>query len=95
MFFSFQWYGNGTTTSNAAHAFGAMAGFLIGFRVLKDLVVEPWERIFKWINLGVFGLLTFVFVIWHIAGSTSDAFNPVWFQPECWNMSCIHATCST
>ena len=67
-----------------------MAGFLIGFRVLKDLVVEPWERIYKWITLGVFGLLTFIFVIWHIAGTTSDASNPVWFKPECWNSSsCI------
>lgn len=78
--------GKGTTTSNAGHAFGAIAGCLIGVFVLKNKVVEDWELIFQWIALGVFGLLSSIFMIWHIAGNT-------WFKDECWNDDCIDKRC--
>ena len=86
LFFALQSQGNGTTTSNAGHAFGAIAGCLIGVFVLKNKVVEDWELIFQWIALGVFGLLSSIFMIWHIAGNT-------WFKEECWTDACLDSKC--
>ncbi len=71
-----------STTSYAGHAFGALAGLLIGVFVLKNRKVEDWELIFQWIALSVFGLILCVFVIWHIAGT-----NLGWFEMENWEIS--------
>ena len=81
---------NEGNTSNAGHAFGAIAGCLIGIFALKNRKVEDWELIFQWITLGVFGLLSSMFTIWHIAGGN-------WFNEgkggECWEDSCLYDKC--
>lgn len=81
-----------SSTSYAGHAFGALAGLLIGILVLENRKVEDWELIFKWIGLGVFGLLLCAAILWHIIGT-----NYLWFPEETWESTssrCLNAETS-
>ena len=58
-----------STTSVAGHAFGGLAGVVVGTILLENRVVDDWERIYKWIAFGIYWVAMFVFVLWHIIGS--------------------------
>ena len=49
--------GETNSTSYAGHAFGALAGLLIGVFVLVNRRVEDWEVIFKWIAFAAYGVV--------------------------------------
>ena len=61
-------------TSYAGHAFGAIAGAMIGIFILKNRKVEDWEVIFQWVVFGLYALLLCIFIAWHIAGGSFDYF---------------------
>ena len=61
-------------TSYAGHAFGAIAGAMIGVFILKNRKVEDWEVIFQWVVFALYGLLSCVFIVWHIAGGSLGYF---------------------
>ena len=65
-----------STTSYAGHAFGGLAGVLIGVFILQNRKVEDWELIIQWIVFAIFGLLLAVFILWHIVGTNFDYFTP-------------------
>ena len=56
-------------TSIASHVFGGLAGVLVGTILLENRKVDDWERIYKWISLGIYWVAMFVFILWHIIGS--------------------------
>ncbi|TKR68033.1 hypothetical protein L596_024082 [Steinernema carpocapsae] len=51
---------DGMKVAYLAHAGGAIAGFLLGIVVLRNLQLKSWERIVWWVALTVFLLLTLV-----------------------------------
>jgi len=53
--------------SVVAHVFGSLAGFLVGFSVLKDEKEELWEKRWKIVCLSVFVLLLGVGLVLNIA----------------------------
>ncbi|XP_055529532.1 protein rhomboid isoform X2 [Wyeomyia smithii] len=57
-----------------AHASGALAGFLVGIGVLRNLRVNPWERRLWWCAVTVYFLLMGGGIMYHI-------FNPNHFYP--------------
>ena len=48
------------------HAFGGLAGVLVGLFVLYNRKVEDWERIFKIVMLSLFGMAMLGFILTHI-----------------------------
>ena len=48
------------------HAFGGLAGVLVGLFVLHNRKVEDWERIFKIVMLSLFGMAMLGFILTHI-----------------------------
>lgn len=48
------------------HAFGGIAGVLVGTFVLHNRKVEDWERIFKIVTLSLFGITSIIFILIHI-----------------------------
>uniref|UniRef100_A0A182P611 Rhomboid-like protein n=1 Tax=Anopheles epiroticus TaxID=199890 RepID=A0A182P611_9DIPT len=48
-----------------AHASGALAGFLVGIGVLRNLKVESWERKLWWCAVSVYFLLMIIGVAYH------------------------------
>lgn len=54
-------------TSYAAHLTGALAGFLIGMVVLRNLKVKRWERILGWLSIIIFIILISFAIIFNIA----------------------------
>ena len=61
-------------TSYAGHAFGAIAGATIGVVILKNRRVEDWEVTFQKVVFAIYGLLSCVFIAWHIAGGSYGYF---------------------
>lgn len=57
-----------------AHASGALAGFLVGIGVLRNLKINPWERKLWWVAVTIYFLLMGAGVLYHI-------FNPDHFYP--------------
>ncbi|XP_055599116.1 protein rhomboid-like isoform X2 [Uranotaenia lowii] len=57
-----------------AHASGAIAGFLVGIGVLRNLRVNPWERKLWWCAVTIYFLLMGAGVMFHIL-------NPNHFYP--------------
>lgn len=51
-----------------AHAFGACAGTLAGFLILRDQEEKPWEMVLKVISGGIFMIIVLVLLIINIAG---------------------------
>lgn len=49
-----------------AHASGAVAGFLVGIGVLRNLKVNPWERKLWWFAVTIYFLLMTAGVLFHI-----------------------------
>lgn len=49
-----------------AHASGALAGFLVGIGVLRNLRVNPWERKLWWCAVTIYFLLMGAGVMYHI-----------------------------
>ena len=72
-------------TSYAGHAFGAIAGAMIGVFILKNRKVEDWEVIFQWVVFALYGLLSCVFIAWHIAGGSFDYFPSESIEDQCDN----------
>lgn len=58
-----------------AHASGALAGFLVGIGVLRNLRVRPWERKLWWCAVTIYFLLMGAGVMFHI-------FYPDHFYPK-------------
>ncbi|XP_029733981.1 rhomboid-related protein 2 isoform X2 [Aedes albopictus] len=58
-----------------AHASGALAGFLVGIGVLRNLRVRPWERKLWWCAVTIYFLLMAAGVMFHI-------FYPDHFYPK-------------
>ena len=56
------------------HAFGGLAGVLVGVFVLHNRKVEDWERIFKIVVLSIFGIAMLGFILAHL--------NESWFPKE-------------
>jgi len=54
-------------TSYSAHIAGALAGFLVGINVLRNLRVRRWETILGWVVLVVYILLMGFAIIFNIA----------------------------
>ncbi|XP_062565789.1 rhomboid-related protein 2 isoform X2 [Armigeres subalbatus] len=57
-----------------AHASGALAGFLVGIGVLRNLRVRPWERKLWWFAVTIYFLLMAAGLMFHI-------FYPAHFYP--------------
>lgn len=57
-----------------AHASGALAGFLVGIGVLRNLKVNAWERKLWWFAVTIYFLLMGAGVLFHIF--YSDRFYP-------------------
>lgn len=68
-----------STTSYAGHAFGGLAGVLVGTILLENRKVDDWERYYKWIAFGVYWAAMFTFVLWHIIGSFVE---PIYFPEQ-------------
>ncbi|XP_055612379.1 rhomboid-related protein 2-like [Uranotaenia lowii] len=49
-----------------AHASGALAGFLVGIGVLRNLQVDPWERKLWWIAVTVYSCLMVAGILYHV-----------------------------
>ena len=49
------------------HAFGGIAGVLVGTFILHNRKVEDWERLFKIVTLSIFGITSIVFILNHIS----------------------------
>lgn len=58
-----------------AHASGALAGFLVGIGVLRNLRVRPWERKLWWCAVTIYFLLMGAGVLFHV-------FYPDHFYPK-------------
>ncbi|XP_074599780.1 rhomboid-4 [Brevipalpus obovatus] len=62
-----RYYGKrGDRTSYSAHLMGAIAGFLIGILVLRNLKVRKWEKILGWAALFVYSFLLIFCVVWNV-----------------------------
>ncbi|XP_058463955.1 rhomboid-related protein 2 isoform X2 [Malaya genurostris] len=57
-----------------AHASGALAGFLVGIGVLRNLKVNAWERKLWWFAVTIYFMLMSAGILFHI-------FNPNHFYP--------------
>lgn len=58
--------GGEQVVSIEGHAFGGLAGVLVGLFVLHNRKVEDWERIFKIVMLSLFGMAMLGFILTHI-----------------------------
>ena len=56
-----------TKTSYAAHLAGALAGFLVGIVVLRNLKVKTWEKVLGWFAMVIFILLIGGAIIFNVA----------------------------
>ena len=54
-----------TQVGYAAHAAGAIVGFLLGIVVLRNLRVHTWERVLWWICLLLFLALFLAAIVWN------------------------------
>ncbi len=63
-----------SATSYAGHAFGGLAGLLVGTIILENRKVDDWETIYKWIMFGLYWALMLAFVLWEIIGSYTGYF---------------------
>lgn len=52
-------------TSYAAHFAGALAGFLVGLNVLRNLKIRSWEIKLGWVMLGIYGVLMLFAIFWN------------------------------
>ena len=66
--------GKQQVVSIEGHAFGGLAGVLVGVFVLHNRKVEDWERIFKIVVLSIFGIAMLGFILAHL--------NESWFPKE-------------
>lgn len=62
---------HGTNTSMGAHLGGAITGLTVGLFVLTNFNVKPWERICKYVGLGLFIAAAIFAIFW-------NAFAPVY-----------------
>ncbi|UYV61261.1 RHBDL2 [Cordylochernes scorpioides] len=60
-----RYQGKTNRISYAAHIAGALAGLLIGARVLRNLRVYRWEDILAWVFFSIFGMLAGCAVLWN------------------------------
>ena len=67
-----------STVSIAGHAFGGLAGVMVGIFVLHNRKVEDWERIFKIVILSIFGIALLGFILAHIVANQVGE----WFPNE-------------
>ncbi|XP_055612378.1 rhomboid-related protein 2-like [Uranotaenia lowii] len=52
--------------SHIAHASGAVAGFLVGIGVFRNLQVDPWERKLWWCAVVAYSCLMMAGILYHI-----------------------------
>ena len=55
--------------SRGGHAFGAVAGFLVGLLILKNRRVDSWELIMQTVTFISFCLFVVTLLVWHIVGT--------------------------
>ena len=70
--------GDKHSVSIAGHAFGGLAGVMVGIFVLHNRKVEDWERIFKIVILSIFGIALLGFILAHIVANQFGE----WFPNE-------------
>jgi polyferredoxin len=63
-----------SSTSYAGHAFGGLAGLLVGAILLENRKVDDWEKIFKWVAVGLYWALILAFILWHVIGTFEGYF---------------------
>ena len=64
-----------TNTSYVAHLTGALVGLMVGFLVLRNRYVEPWEKILKVQPLTV---ISFCFIILFTESSPASCHPPIY-----------------
>ena len=57
------------TLSRGGHAFGAIAGLLVGLFILKNRRVDAWEVKMQTVAFLGFCLFAVTLVVWHIVGT--------------------------
>ena len=57
--------GKEQTVSIEGHAFGGLAGVMVGIFVLHNRKVEDWEKVFKIVVLSIFGIAVLGFILAH------------------------------
>ena len=60
--------------SRAGHAFGAIVGLMVGVFILKNRVVDDWEKKLQTAAFIIFSTFAGTLIIWHIAGGAT------WFE---------------
>lgn len=62
--------GDTNKTSYSAHFAGALAGLLVGVRILRNLTVHSWENKLGWIMLAVYVALMIFAILWNAINDT-------------------------
>ena len=63
---------NHRNVSYTGHAFGGLAGLLVGGVLLENRRVEQWEERAKAIAFVIFYALMVSLVLWHVIGTFAD-----------------------